>query len=235
MQYLRSLVFTTFLFIFTPLCGLVIAITGVLPYRFRYATANCYAKSVLWFLRVSCGLSYSVEGWDKVPPGNYITMWKHSSAWETIAMMALLPQAAWVLKRELMWLPLLGWGLAALRPIAIDRSGGQSAINQVIAQGRDRLARGLWVVIFPEGTRMAPGQTRRYGTSGALLALETRTPIIPVAHNAGDFWPKRGLLKKPGVVRLVFGPPIDPVPGDVRATGETVQTWIESTVAALRA
>jgi 1-acyl-sn-glycerol-3-phosphate acyltransferase len=235
MQYLRSALFTLFLFIFTPLCGLVIAIMVVLPYRYRYAIVNFYAKSVLWILRVTCGLSYSVEGWEKVPPGNYITMWKHSSAWETIAMMALLPQAAWVLKRELMWLPLLGWGLAALRPIAIDRSGGQSAINQVLEQGRDRLARGLWVVIFPEGTRMAPGQTRRYGTSGSMLAIETHSSIIPVAHNAGDFWPKRGLLKKPGMVRVVFGAPIEPVPDDPRATGEKVQTWIESTVAALRA
>ena len=235
MQYLRSLFFTIFLFIFTPLCGLVIALSAVLPHRYRYAIASGYAKSVLWMLRASCGLSYSVQGWDSVPPGNYITMWKHSSAWETIAMMALLPQAAWVLKRELMWLPLVGWGLAALRPIAIDRSGGQSAIHQVVEQGRDRLTRGWWVVIFPEGTRMAPGQTRRYGTSGSMLAIETNTSIIPVAHNAGDFWPKRGLLKKPGVVRLVFGPPIEPVPGDVRATSEKVQTWIESTVASLRA
>ena len=235
MQYLRSVLFTVFLFIFTPLCGLVIALAAVLPHRYRYAIAHGYAKSVLWVLRASCGLSYSVEGWDKVPPGNYITMWKHSSAWETIAMMALLPQAAWVLKRELMWLPFVGWGLAALRPIAIDRSGGQSAIYQVVEQGRDRLSRGWWVVIFPEGTRMAPGQTRRYGTSGSLLAIETNTTIIPVAHDAGDFWPKRGLLKKPGVVRVVFGPPIEPVPGDPRATGEKVQTWIESTVASLRA
>lgn len=235
MQFLRSLLFTLFLFIFTPLCGVVISIFWVLPYRYRFGTAHFYANCVLRVLRITCGLSYTVQGRDKVPPGNHIAMWKHSSAWETIAMMALLPPSAWVLKRELMWLPFVGWGLAALRPIAINRSGGQSAINQVIEQGRDRLARGLWVMIFPEGTRMAPGQTRRYGTSGALLAIDTNTSIIPVAHNAGDYWPKRGLLKKPGVVRVVFGPPIEPVPGDARATSDKVQAWIESTVASLRA
>ncbi len=235
MQYLRSLLFTTFLFSFTLLCGFVIACTVVLPYRYRYATASRYANVVLWVLKVTCGLSHRIEGWDDVPPGNYVTLWKHSSAWETISMMALLPPAAWVLKRELMWIPLLGWGLAALRPIAINRSGGQTAINQVVEQGRERLSRGLWVVVFPEGTRMAPGQTRRYGSGGPLLAMQTHTQIIPVAHNAGDFWPRRGLLKKPGVIRLVFGPPIDPVPGDARATGEKVQAWIEASVARLRA
>jgi 1-acyl-sn-glycerol-3-phosphate acyltransferase len=234
MQYFRSLIFTCFLFVFTPLCGVVVAMTAVLPYRMRYATTSHYAVAVLWILKATCGLNYTVEGLDKIPPGNYVTMWKHSSSWETIAMMALLPPSAWVLKRELMWVPLLGWGLAALRPIAINRSGGATAINQVVEQGRVRLDNGLWVVVFPEGTRMAVGETRRYGTSGALLAIEAKKKIVPVAHNAGDFWPRRGLLKKPGTIRVVFGQPIEPTDGDPRATNETVQAWIEAKVAELR-
>lgn len=235
MQYLRSLLFTVFLFCFTPLCGIMIAASSVLPYRYRYYLASWYAKQVLWVLRVLCGLSYRAEGLENLPPGNHITLWKHSSAWETISMMVLLPPAAWVLKRELMWLPGVGWGLAALRPIAINRGGGRLAIGQVVEQGKARLAQGLWVVIFPEGTRTAPGESRRYGASGAMLAVESNTKIVPVAHDAGDYWPRRGLLKRPGVIQLVIGPPIDPVPGDPRATNDKVQAWIDATVAALRA
>ena len=234
MQFLRSLIFTTFLFIFTPLCGIFVAMTAVLPYRMRYASTHYYASATLWVLKLICGLTYTVEGLDKIPPGNYVTLWKHSSAWETIAMMVVLPPSCWVLKRELMWIPLLGWGLAALKPIAINRGAGASAINQVVEQGRLRLANGLWVVIFPEGTRMAVGETRRYGTSGALLAIESGKSIVPVAHNAGDFWPRRGLLKKSGNIRLVFGAPMEPVGKDPRATNDKVQQWIETKVAELR-
>ena len=133
-----------------------------------------------------------------------------------------------------MWIPLLGWGLAAMKPIAINRGGGASAINQVVEQGLARLDSGLWVVIFPEGTRMAAGETRRYGTSGAMLAIEANKKIVPVAHNAGDYWPRRGLLKKRGNIRVVFGAPIEPVRSDPRATNEKVQAWIEAKVAELR-
>lgn len=234
MRQLRSLLFTVFLFVFTPACGIAVAATWVLPYRYRYATARWYAQQVLRVLHLLCGLTYRVEGLERIPPGNHIALWKHSSAWETIAMMVTLPPAVWVLKRELMWLPGVGWGLAALRPIAINRAGGHSAINQVIEQGKARLAEGLWVVIFPEGTRTAPGEVRRYGMSGAMLAVETASTIIPVAHDAGDYWPRRGLLKRPGVIRLEFGPPIEPVAGDARATNDKVQAWIESTVQRLR-
>jgi len=234
MQYLRSLFFTTFLFVFTPLCGIVVAMTAVLPYRMRYASTHQYARAVLWVLKLTCGLTYTVEGLDKIPTGNYVAMWKHSSAWETIAMMVLLPPSCWVLKRELMWIPLLGWGLAALKPIAINRSAGGSAISQVVEQGCLRLKSGLWVVIFPEGTRMAVGETRRYGSSGALLAIEAGKKIVPVAHNAGDFWPRRGLLKKRGNIHVVFGAPLEPVGKDPRATNDKVQEWIETKVAELR-
>jgi len=234
MRLCRSLLFTIFLFVWTPLCGIIIAGTWVLPYRFRYATASWYARQVLRFLKLTCGLTYEVEGLEHLPPGAHVTMWKHSSSWETMAMMVLLPPTVWVLKRELMWLPFVGWGLAALKPIAIDRSASRSSINQVIDQGKARLDEGLWVLIFPEGTRTAPGETRRYGLSGAMLAVATGSKIVPVAHNAGDYWPRRGLLKKPGVIRLVVGPCIDPVPDDARATNDKVQAWIDAKVAELR-
>jgi 1-acyl-sn-glycerol-3-phosphate acyltransferase len=133
-----------------------------------------------------------------------------------------------------MWVPVFGWVLWLLKPIAIDRKGGGAAVQQVLKQGQERLAQGLWVVIFPEGTRVPAGETRRYGMSGALLAAAAGLPIVPVAHNAGEFWPRRGLLKKPGTIRVVIGPPIATAGVEPRLLNERTQAWVENTLAALR-
>ena len=125
-------------------------------------------------------------------------------------MMVLFPRQVWVLKRELLWIPVVGWGMRQLHAIAIDRKAGHSAVSQVVEQGKQRLAEGDWVMIFPEGTRMPIGETRRYGVSGTLLAQETGRLIVPVAHNAGFYWPRRGLMKKPGTVRVVIGRAVRP-------------------------
>ena len=121
-----------------------------------------------------------------------------------------------------------------MKCIAIDRGSGHRAVNQVLDQGRDRLAAGIWVLIFPEGTRMALGETRKYGMSGALLASQSGVKVVPVAHNAGDFWPRRGLLKKPGLIRVVIGPAIEAAGRDPRELNADVQRWIESTMQELR-
>jgi 1-acyl-sn-glycerol-3-phosphate acyltransferase len=157
-------------------------------------------------------------------------MWKHTSTWETMAQMVVMPPQAWVLKREILWIPLVGWATWMLKCIAIDRGAGHRAVNQVLDQGRDRLAVGIWVLVFPEGTRMEPGQTRKYGMSGALLASQAGVKVVPVAHNAGDFWPRRGLLKKPGLIRVVIGPPIEAAGRDPRELNAEVQAWIEGTM-----
>jgi 1-acyl-sn-glycerol-3-phosphate acyltransferase len=188
---------------------------------------------VLWVLRWSCGLTHKVEG-APLPPGCHVALWKHSSSWETMAMMVIFPRQVWVLKRELLWIPVVGWGLRLMHAIAIDRKAGHSAVSQVVEQGKARIAEGDWVMVFPEGTRMAPGETRRYGVSGALLAAATDTLIVPVAHDAGYYWPRRGLMKKPGTIRLVIGPAVAPAGREVRAVNEEVQNWIETTVRGLR-
>jgi 1-acyl-sn-glycerol-3-phosphate acyltransferase len=160
-------------------------------------------------------------------------MWKHSSAWETIAQVVVCPPQAWVLKREIMWIPLVGWAINFLRPIAINRSAGATAVNKIVAQGKERLASGAWVVIFPEGTRVRDGETRKYGLSGALLASRAGCSVIPVAHNAGKFWPRRGWLKKPGTIQVVIGPPIEAAGRDPRSINADVQQWIETTLKTL--
>jgi 1-acyl-sn-glycerol-3-phosphate acyltransferase len=153
---------------------------------------------------------------------------KHSSAWETFAQAAILPRQAWVLKRELLSIPIIGWGIRLLRAIAIDRGAGGVAVRQMIEQGRKRLAEGAWVVVFPEGTRMPPGETRRYGAGGAALAADTGTLIVPVAHNSGYFWPRRGWLKRPGTIRVVIGKPIEARGRDPREINAEAQAFIEA-------
>jgi len=137
----------------------------------------------------------------------------------------------WVLKRELQWLPVLGWALSLLHAIAIDRSAGRAAVAQVIEQGKARLAEGDWVTIYPEGTRTPPNERRKFGVSGALLAAETGHLIVPVAHSAGYFWPRRGLLKRRGMIRVVIGPPITAAGRDARDINDEAQRWIEAQMA----
>jgi len=202
-------------------------VTVVLPYRLRYRIITQWARWTMFALETLCRLDYRVEGLEHVPIGAAILMAKHQSAWETIAFQRIFPMQTWVMKHELMWAPFLGWVLALLQPIAIDRGAGRKAVEQVVAQGRERLHDDIWVVIFPEGTRVAAGARKRYGLGGAVLAAETGYPIVPVAHNAGSFWPRRGFLKKPGTVRVTIGPTIDPRGKTPETIIREVEDWIE--------
>ena len=199
-----------------------------MTYSFRFAIAKAWGESLLVAGRWLCGLRWEVEGQENIPDVPSVIMIKHTTVFEAYAQLTIFPPQAWVLKRELLWLPAFGWGLAAMKPIAIDRGAGVRAVQQVVEQGKDRLANGIWVTIFPEGTRMPLGQTRRYGISGALLAQEAQVPVVPVAHNAGDFWPRRGLKKEPGRIRFCIGPPINPGNKTPRELNLEVQAWVES-------
>ncbi len=234
MQFLGSLIFTTYLFVSTGVFAVGVLLSAPFPYRVRHAVARSWASSGLWVLRVLCRLDYAVDGLENLPVGNHISMWKHSSSWEALSQLVIFPPQAWVLKHELTWIPILGWAIHLMHPIAIDRGSGHIAVNQVLEQGKQRLEAGMWILVFPEGTRTAPGTTRKYGISGALLAAETGKLVVPVAHDAGYFWPRRGLVKKPGTIRLVIGKPIDPAGLEARELNEQIQAWIESTVARLR-
>ncbi len=236
MQYLGSLFFTAFFFLWTFFYSIFFVIAcSMLPFPRRFALVRVWSRVLLAVLRWTCRLDYRIEGLENVPAGNHIALWKHSSSWETVAMSLVFPRQVWVLKRELTWIPFVGWGIQQVHAIAIDRKSGHSAVSQVVAQGKDRLAEGDWIIIFPEGTRMPFGQTRRYGVSGALLAAETGKLLVPVAHNAGSFWPRRGLRKKPGTIRLVIGKPIVATGRDPREVNQEIQSWVEATVAELSA
>ena len=229
MQRLRSLVFTTLFFSFTVLYAVFFILASlVLPWRLRFALARVWSRILLGLLRAICGLDYRIEGQQHIPEGAHVALIKHSTAWETIAQALIVPPQVWVLKHELLWIPFVGWGLRMLQAIAIDRSAGGTAVRQLIDQGKQHLQRGHWVVVFPEGTRMPAGQTRRYGVGGAALAVEAGVLVLPVAHNAGYFWARQGLLKKPGVVRVVIGPPIATAGRDPRDINAEAQAFIEA-------
>lgn len=230
MQFLRSFFFTAFFLLFTFFYAIFFVVScPLLPWRRRFALARVWSDVVLGALRRVCRLDYRVEGRENLSQDRAcIALVKHSSSWETVAQATLLPPQVWVLKRELTWIPFVGWGIRQLHAIAIDRGGGGSAVRQMIEQGRSHLASGEWIVVFPEGTRMPPGQTRRYGVGGAAIAAATGAPVIPVAHNAGWFWPRRGLMKKPGTIRVVIGPPIQTLGRDPREINEEAQRFIEA-------
>jgi 1-acyl-sn-glycerol-3-phosphate acyltransferase len=226
-QILGSLLFTAYLMISACVWGGFMALCFFLPHRIEFAIARSWARCSLWMLDRLCGLRFTVEGRERIPAGNHIVMCKHTSAWETVALFVIFPPHVWVLKRELLWVPLMGWGLKLLRPIAIDRGAGRQAVTQVVEQGEQRLAEGLWVIIFPEGTRVARGETRKYGVSGALLAVAAGRMVVPVSHNAGDFWPRRGILKKPGTIRVIIGAPIPAVGRDPRELNVEIRDAID--------
>jgi 1-acyl-sn-glycerol-3-phosphate acyltransferase len=230
MQLLRSILFTAFFLLFT-LCYaiLFVVVSFFLPWRGRFAMAYGWGRVLLGALRMLCGLDYKVEGAHHIPSGEAcVALVKHTSSWETFAQAVLLPPQVWVLKRELMWIPFIGWGIRQLHGIAINRGAGGVAVRQMIEQGRERLAAGHWIVVFPEGTRMQPGETRRYGVGGAAVAADSGARILPVAHDAGYYWPRRGLLKKRGTIRVVIGAPIETRGRDPREINEEAQRFIEA-------
>jgi 1-acyl-sn-glycerol-3-phosphate acyltransferase len=231
MLLIRSLFFTAFMMVSALAFGGFMTLCFWSPYHTQFAIARTWARLQFWLLKKVCGLAFTVEGRERIPAGNHIVMSNHTSAWETIAQFLIFPPQVWVLKRELLWIPLIGWGLKLLRPISINRGAGHRAVNQVIEQGKERLADGLWIIIFPEGTRVVAGETRKYGVSGALLATETGKFVVPLSHNAADFWVRRGIIKKPGTIHVVIGEPIASSGKDARELNDEVRRSIEAGLA----
>ena len=222
----RSLLFQAYFYLSVVPTGTFALLFGLWP-EASFAVTRIWARGMLVAGKYICGLDYVIEGKEHIPTTPSVIMIKHSSVFEAYAQVAMFPRQCWVLKRELFWVPFFGWGLKALKPIAIDRRSGRTAVKQVIEQGKERLAEGIWVTVFPEGTRVAPGTTKKYGISGAALAQEAGVCIVPVAHNAGDLWPRRSVLKRPGLIRVCIGPPIDASAQSPKETNVLVQNWIE--------
>jgi 1-acyl-sn-glycerol-3-phosphate acyltransferase len=227
MTTLRSLLFLVGALVVTAPFGVAVPLGRVFGARMPFVLARTYTRVMLKWAEWSLGIRYEVRGWEHVPAAPAIIMAKHQSAWETLFLEAKFPDQCWIVKKELLWLPFVGWGLMAIRCIAIDRSSGGAAREQIVQQGAERLKDGIWVTIFPEGTRVAPGQRGRYGIGGALLGTRTGAPILPIAHNAGELWPRYAFRKQPGIVQVVIGPLIETAGRDVLSVKNEVEDWIE--------
>ena len=224
----RSLLFTTLMILSVPFYALVVLLLAPCPHATRYKVAVAWVRANLTSLRWLCGLTYEVSGRENIPADACVVMLKHSSAMETLVELELFPRQTWALKRELMWLPFFGWAMALLKPIAVHRGAGRSAVNQLVQKGAERIRDGVFVMIFPEGTRVAAGETGRYGIGGAALAVRAQVPIVPVAHNAGDYWSRRSWIKYPGTVKFVIGPVIEAAGREPREVTADVKAWIEA-------
>lgn len=217
----------TFLIIFVALASLPF------KYETRYRMIITWTRFNLWWLTVTCNIRCNVIGRENIPEKPGIIMCKHQSALETLQLQPIFIPQVFILKRELTWIPFYGWALAALNPIAIDRGSMIKAMKQVITQGCERLKQNSWVVIYPEGTRIAPGERGKYQPGGGMLAEKSGAMITPVAHNAGYLWPKNSFIKKPGTYTLVIGEPIDPAGKKPNVIMKEVEDWIESTIETL--
>jgi 1-acyl-sn-glycerol-3-phosphate acyltransferase len=229
MLFIRSLLFAVIMFIATVVWAFVCFAVAPLPYTKRYYVTSRWNEFIIWLAKVLCGIRYQIKGYENLPDRPVILLSKHQSAWETIFLLCKMPRPlVFVLKKELIYIPLFGWALALLRMIAIDRKNGKDAFAQVAKQGARRLKDGQWIIMFPEGTRIPVGQAGKYKGGGARLAVETHTEVVPIALNAGECWPKNSFIKKPGLVTVSIGKPISSRGLTPTELMQQVENWIES-------
>lgn len=231
---LRSIAYALMQLLVTPPYSILALATFPFPPLARYRVISGWARLMVWGAEHICGIRYRVLGTENIPSVPCIVLAKHESAWETLAFQEIFPPQVWVVKRELLWIPFFGWGLAMLSPIAIDRKDGVRALRQTLEQGRERLAQGFSIVIFPEGTRSAAGTRGTYQAGGAWLAAQTGAPVLPVAHNAGSYWRRKAFVKYPGVVTVSIGPSIQPDGKKAPELMQSVEQWIENETERIR-
>lgn len=233
MILLRSLAFAIAQVLITPPYSIIALATFPLPRLARYRVISGWSHVMIWLAKIVLGIDYRVIGRENLPKRPSVILSKHQSAWETLAFQVIFPPQVLVLKRELLWIPFFGWGLALASPIAIDRSSGARALKRMAELGRERLAQGFWIAIFPEGTRVPPGKRGRYHPGGAWLAVHCDASVVPVAHNAGLLWGRNAFLKRPGTVTVEIGEPIDARAHTPESLNATVEKWIEDRMASL--
>ncbi len=214
--------------------SLSVLVAWALPYRIRFQfIIGAWTRMCLLWLRLTCGIRHRVEGLENIPADPCVVLCRHESTWETLFLQTLIAPQTTILKRELLWIPFFGWAFALAKPIAIDRSSPRSALRRLINVGTSRLAEGIWVVLFPEGTRMPTGQPGRFHAGGAALAAAARVPVLVIAHDAGRYWPPRKLAKRPGTIRVKILPPLPPGDMDAKALADAARRLMTGAMAEL--
>ncbi len=229
--FLRSFLFWLGFATFTLVFAFLLLLSFPFPLEKRFALTRAWSSATIRWLGITCNLRHEVEGTANIPDTTGIIFAKHQSTWETLILNFWFKKQSWVIKRELLWVPVFGWGMHMMNPIALDRGAGKKAVDQLVEQGRERLEKGSWIVIFPEGTRTAPGTKGRYRIGGAILAERTGASITPIAHNAGEYWPRRSFIKRPGVIKISIGPPIDSKNKTAKKILAEAEQWIETEMA----
>lgn len=230
-NYIGSALLFIGIFSTATIAGILILLSAPLPFAVRYSLSKAWCATVVWMSKIFCGLSYAVEGLEHINPQQpAIVLSNHQSAWETLALRCFLPTQSVLLKRSLLWFPIWGWALGLVRPIAIDRDNQRAAMRILLEKGAAYLNQGLWIVVFPEGTRTAAGEVKKFSAGGAMLAHKTGFPVIPVAHNAGNFWPRYSFIKYPGVIKVKIGPMIETKGRKASEINEEAEAWITQAV-----
>ena len=231
MSAIRSTLFMAWALLWSVLTApLVVAGAILLRGMWGYRLGKVWRLGIQWGVENLLGIRPKVIGRENMPQDPCVILAKHQSAWETMTIQDLVPAGAYcvfVLKKELLKVPLVGWGLAAMKMISIDRTAGKDALDQVVTQGRERLQQGFYVILFPEGTRVAPGQKKRYKPGGAYLATHVGCKVVPVAHDAGELWPRQAFLKTPGTVTMSIGPAFDATGMTEAEVNQRAEAWIE--------
>jgi len=233
MLILRSLLFYIGQIISTILIAPIGIIAFPLDFKKRYYLITRWAVFNLWWLKICCNVTYEIKGKDNIPGKPCIVMSKHQSAFETLALQQIFIPQVWILKKELLQIPIYGWGLASMQPIAINRDSTIKSFRQIADQGCERLQKGYWVIIFPEGTRVAPNKKKKYLPGGGMLAEKSGAQVVPVAHNAGRLWPRNSMIKKPGLITIKIGPVIESENKSAKEITDEVENWIEKEVGEL--
>ncbi|MDJ0880314.1 MAG: lysophospholipid acyltransferase family protein [Gammaproteobacteria bacterium] len=229
LMVIRATLFWLFFMPSTLFFAILLTLSIVLPFSTRIGLIKVWIRLNLAWLKLTCNLGYEVEGLENIPEGGFIIMSKHASTWETIAIQQWFKPMVWVVKRELMWLPFFGWGLKTMDAIALNRGTGRKAIKQLVDEGLVRLNEGRNIMLFPEGTRVLPGQYKPFKMGGAILAHKTGYDILPIAHNAGEYWPRHSWIKWPGTVKVIIGPPISPKGKNPDVIIKEVEDWVLGT------
>jgi 1-acyl-sn-glycerol-3-phosphate acyltransferase len=229
--FLRSLLYTLLFFLSVLVLGsFVLLPSPIIKEKKRWQILSFFSRSNFYLCRVLCGLGYEAVGLENIPKKPCVVFLKHASVYEAFFALSLFQPSSFVSKYELMFVPILRGALKALRCIPVKRGLGKKEVDKVLAQGERCLKDGRWIVVCPEGTRVPYGETRRYGISGALLAKAMSSPVLPIAHNAGYYWGRRSLIKKPGLVAFSIGKPIETNNKDALEINRVAQDWIEEEI-----